>query len=196
MSYLYHLIYSTQQLQVGGKTLGTGALSTLLRGAQWWRSLLMDHGRKEAMETTWLPVGGASQRPAIITQGLCRGSSLSPALPGSGCLLSLPGLPGPLPTPNPHSRLPGPGIWGHPSCSVFLSFCSFLPPAVSLCVSYCRVAKTHCPHYAHAISAAVCGQVLVKKLKFSKTVLCRFAWGAGAGCSPKVLQPRKSYFRV
>ena len=70
VSYLYHLIYSTQQLQVGGKTLGTGALSTLLRGAQWWRSLLMDHGRKEAMETTWLPVGGASQRPAIITQGL------------------------------------------------------------------------------------------------------------------------------
>ena len=98
--------------------------------------------------------------------------------------------------PQPHSRLPGPSIWGHTSCSVFLSFCSFHPPAVSLCVSYCRVAKTHCPHYANAISAAVCGQVLVKKLKFSKTVLCLFAWGAGVGCSPKVLQPRKSYFRV
>ena len=85
------------------------------------------------METTWPPVGGASQRPAIITQGLCRNSSLSPALPRSGCLLTLPGLPGPLPTPNPHSRLAGPGIWGCPSCSVFLSFCSFLPPDVSLC---------------------------------------------------------------
>ena len=164
MSYLYHLIYSTQQLQVGGKTLGTGALSTLLRGAQWWRSLLMDHARKETMETTWPLISRASQRPAIITQGLCRGSSLSPALPGSGCLLSLPRLPGLLPTPNPHSRLPGPGICGQPSCSVFLSFCSFHPPAVSLCVSYCRVAKTRCPHHANATSAAVCGQVLVKKL--------------------------------
>ena len=82
----------------------------------------MDHGRKEAMETMWPPVGGASQRPAIITQGLCGSFSLSPALPGSGCPLSLPRLPGPLPTPNPHSWLPGSGIWGHPSCSVFLSF--------------------------------------------------------------------------
>ena len=164
MSYLYHLIYFTQQLQEAGKTLGTGALSTLLRGARGWRSLLMDHGRKEAMETTWLPVGRASQRPAIITHGLRRGSSLSPALPGSGCLLSLPGVPGPPPTPNPHSRLPGPGICGHPSCSVFLSFCSFHPSAVSLCVSYCRVAKTRGPHHANTTSAAVCGQVLVKKL--------------------------------
>jgi len=133
VSCLYHLIYFTQQLQAGGKTLEMGALSTLLRGAREWRPLLMDHGRKEAMETTWPLVSGASQRPAIITQGLCGSSSLSPALPGSGCLLSLPRLPGPLPTPNPHSWLPGSGIWGHPSCSVFLIFCSFLPPAVSLC---------------------------------------------------------------
>ena len=95
-----------------------------------------------------------------------------------------PRLSSPLPNPNPHSRLPGPGIWGHPSCSVFLSFCSFLPPAVSLWVSYCRVAKTHCPHHANATSAAVCGQVLVKKLKFSKTVLCLFpggVWRGGGG---------------
>ena len=51
VSCLYHLIYFTQQLQVGGKTLGMGALSTLLRGARGRRSLLMDHGREEAMET-------------------------------------------------------------------------------------------------------------------------------------------------
>ena len=92
-----------------------------------------------------------------------------------------PRLPGPLPTPNPNSRLPGPGILGCPSCSVFLSFCSFLPPTVSLCVSYCRVAKTSGPHHANPTSATVCGQVLVKKLKFSKTVLrlCGGGWGGG-----------------
>ena len=103
VSYLYHLIYFTQYLQAGGKTLETGALSTLLRGAWGWRSLLMDHGTKEAMETTWLLVSRASQKPAIITQGLCGSSSLSPALPRSGCLLSLPGLPGLCPpsTPTP-----------------------------------------------------------------------------------------------
>ena len=134
MSCLYHLIYFTQQLQEGGKTLGTGALSTLLRGSEWWRSLLMDHGRKEAMETMWLPVGGASQRPAIITQGLCGSFSLSPVLPGSGCPLSLPRLPSPLPTPKPHSRLPSRGIWSRPSCSVFLASVPF-SHQLCLCVS-------------------------------------------------------------
>ena len=88
VSYLYHLIYFTQQLQAGDKTLETGALSTLLRGAREWRPLLMDHGTKEAMETTWLLVSGASQRPAIITQGLCGNSSLSPALPTSAALIT------------------------------------------------------------------------------------------------------------
>ena len=145
VSCLYHLIYFTQQLQAGSKTLETGALSTVLRGARGWRSLLMDHGRKEAMDTTWPPVGGASQRPAIITQGLCRGSSLSPALPGSGCLLSLPGLPGPLPTPNPHSRLPGPGIWAHPSCSVVLASVHFAHQ-LFLCVSVIAGLQKHVVH--------------------------------------------------
>ena len=163
VSCLYHLTYFTQQLQAGGKTLGTGALSTLLRGTQGWRSILMDHGRKEAMETTWLPVGRDSQRPAIITQGLCGSSSLSLALSRSGCLLSLPGPPGPLPTTTAHYQFPSHGIWGCPSCSVFLSFCSYRPSAVLLRVSYCRVAKTRGPHHANATSAAVCGQVLVKK---------------------------------
>ena len=103
VSYLYLLIYFTQQLQAGGKTLGTGALSTLLRGAQGWRSLLMDHARKEATETTWPLISGASQRPAIMTQGLRGSSSLSLVLSRSGCLLSLPGLPGLCPpsTPTP-----------------------------------------------------------------------------------------------
>ena len=60
----------------------------------------MDHGRKEAMETTWPLVGGALQRPTIITQGLWGSSSLSPALPGSGCFLSLPHSPVLCPPPN------------------------------------------------------------------------------------------------
>ena len=76
----------------------------------------MDHGRKEAMETKWPPVGGASQRPAIITQGLCGSSSLSLALSRSGCLLSLPGPPGPLPTTTAHYQFPSHGIWGRPCC--------------------------------------------------------------------------------
>ena len=92
----------------------------------------MDHGRKEAMETKWPPVGGASQRPAIITQGLRRSSSLSPVLPGSGCLLSLPGSPVLCPLPTPTPGFPA-LAFGATLLAVFLSFCSFLPPAVSLC---------------------------------------------------------------
>lgn len=145
MSYLYHLIYFTQQLQVGGKTLGTGALSTLLRGARGWRSLLMDHGRKEAMETTWLPVGGASQRPTIITQGLCRGSSLSPALPGSGCLLSLPGLPGPLPTPNPTPGFPALAFGATLLALCFLASVHFTHQ-LCLCVSVIAGLQKHVVH--------------------------------------------------
>ena len=200
MSYLYHLIYFTQQLQVGGKTLGTGALSTLLRGAQWWRSLLMDHGRKEAMETTWLPVGGASQRPAIITQGLCRGSSLSPALPGSGCLLSLPGLPGPLPTPKPTPGFPALAFGAALLVLCFLASVHF-NHQLCLCVSYCMVAKILGPHHLRQLQLQSVASFGEETLKFSKTGLC-LCWGggcvggAGAGCSQKVLQPRKSYFRV
>ena len=106
VSCLYHLIYFTQQLQAGSKTLETGALSTVLRGARGWRSLLMDHGRKEAMETMWPPVVGASQRPTIITQGLHSSSSLSLVLPRSGCLLSLPGSPVLCPPPTPTPGFP------------------------------------------------------------------------------------------
>ena len=161
MSYLYHLIYFTQHLQAGGKTLETGALSTLLRGDRGWRSLLMDHGRKEAMETKWPPVGGASQRPTIMTQGLRGSSSLSPVLPGSGCLLSLPGSPVlcPLPTPTP----------GFPALAfgaTLLALCVLAPVHFShqlcLCVSYCRVAKTRCPHHANTTSAEVSGQVWLR----------------------------------
>ena len=163
MSYLYHLIYFTQQLQAGGKTLETGALSTLLRGARGLRSLLMDHGRKEAMETTWPPVGGASQRPAIMTQGLRRSSSLSPVLPGSGCPLSLPRLPCPLPTPNPTPSFPALAFGAALLVLCFLASVHF-SHQLCLCVSYCRVAKTQGPHHANATSTEVCGQVLVKKL--------------------------------
>ena len=163
VSYLYHLIYFTQHLQAGGKTLGTGARSTLLRGTQGWRSILMDRGRKEAMETTWPSVGGASQRPAIITQGLCGNSSLSPALPTSGCLLSLLGLPSLCPSSTPTS-----GFMALAFGATLLALC-FLDSVhfshqLCLCVSYCRVAKTQGPHHANATSTEVCGQVLVKKL--------------------------------
>ena len=172
MSYLYHLIYFTQQLQAGGKTLETGALSTLLRGDRGWRFLLMDHGRKEAMETKWPPVGGASQRPAIITQGLCRSSSLSPVLPGSGCLLSLPGSPVLCPLPTPTPGFPALAFGATLLALCFLSSVHF---AHHLClyVSYCRVAKAHGPHHANTTSAASLWPSFGEEtLKLSKTVLC------------------------
>ena len=75
-----------------------------------------------------------------------------------------PRLPGPLPTPNPNSRLPGPGIWGHPSCCVSLSFC--FSHQLCLCVSVmCRVAEPNDPHHANSTSATACGQVSVKSLR-------------------------------
>ena len=132
VSYLYHLIYFTQQLPAGGKNLETGALSTLLRGAQEWRSLLMDHGRKEATETTGPLVSGASHRPAIITQCLCGSSSLSPALPGSGCPLSVPSSPSSAHS-KPHSRLPDHGILRPP----FL-LCLLASVSPTSCVSVCQ----------------------------------------------------------
>ena len=138
----------------------------------------MDHGRKEAMETRWPPVGGASQRPAIITQGLRRSSSLSPVLPGSGCLLSLPGSPVLCPLPTPTPGFPALAFGATLLALCFLASVHF-SHQLCLCVSYCRVAKTRCPHHANTTSAEVCGQVLVKKLKFSKTVLCLFPWGGG-----------------
>ena len=100
----------------------------------------------------------------------------------------------------PHSQLPSSGIWGRPSCSVFLSFCSFLPPAVSLCVSYCRVAKTRCPHHANTISAAVCWSSFGEETEIFQDCLVSVSWGRGClwggSVFSKVLQPRKSYFRV
>ena len=162
VSYLYLLIYFTQQLQVGGKTLGTGALSTLLRGAQGWRSLLMDHARKEATETTWPLISGASQRPAIMTQGLRGSSSLSPVLPGSGCPLSLSGPPvlfRPL--------IPTPGFLAvafGAALAVSLSFC--FSHQLCLCVLVmCRFAEPNGPHHANPTSAIACGQVSVKRLR-------------------------------
>ena len=145
MSYLYHLIYFTQQLQAGGKTLETGALSTLLRGDGGWRSPLMDHGRKEAMETTWPLVGGALQRPTIITQGLWGSSSLSPALAGSGCPLSLPGLPCPLPTPNPTPGFPALAFGAALLVMCFLASVHF-SHQLYLCVSVIAGLQKHVVH--------------------------------------------------
>ena len=170
MSYPYHIIYFLQQLQAGGKTLQTGALSTLLRGARGWRSLLMDHGRNEEMETTWPQVSGASQRPAIITHGLRGSSSLSPVLPGSGCPLSLPGLPCPLPTPKPTPGFPALAFGAALLVLCFLASV-FFNHQLCLCVSYCRVEKTHGPHHANPTSAEVCGQVLVRNFEIFQDCL-------------------------
>ena len=105
----------------------------------------MDLGRKEATETMGPPVSGASQRPAIIIQGLCGSSSLSPALPGSGCPLSLPGLPGPLPTPNPT-----PGFLALAFGATLLALC-FLASVhfthqLCLCVSVIAGLQKHVVH--------------------------------------------------
>ena len=177
-----------------------GALSTLLRGAREWRPLLMDHGRKEAMETTWLPVIRASQRPTIITQGLRGSSSLSPAISGTGCLLRLPGSPVLCPPPTPTPGFPALAFGAALLALCFLASVHF---SHQLCLCVCVTAGLQ-KHVVHIMltqsQLQSVGQVLVKKLKFSTTVLCLFAWGAGWGgawavCSPKVLQPRKSYFR-
>ena len=138
------------------------------------------------METKWPPVGGASQRPAIITQGFCRSSSLSPVLPGSGYLLSLPGSPVLCPLPTPTPGFPALAFGATLLALCFLASVHF-SHQLCLCVSYCRVAKTRCPHHANTTSAEVCGQVLVKKLKFSKTVLCLFP----QVCSQRFCNPGK-----
>ena len=175
MSYLYHLIYFTQQLQAGGKTLETGALSTLLRVDWGWRSLLMDHGRKEAMETKWPPVCGALQRPTIITQGLWGSSSLSPPLPGSGCPLSLPRLPCPLPTPNPTPGFPALAFGAALLVLCFLASVHF-SHQLCLCVSYCRVAKIRGPHHLRQLQLQFVASFGEETLKFSKTVLHLCVW--------------------
>ena len=79
-------------------------------------------------------------------------------------------------------------LWhlGPPFLLCFLASVHF-SHQLCLCVSYCRVAKTRCPHHANTTSAEVCGQVLVKKLKFSKTVLCLFP----QVCSQRFCNPGK-----
>ena len=169
MSYLYHLIYFIQHLQAGGKTSEGSSVYFAQRGSG-WRSLLMNHGRKEATETTRPPVGGASQGPAIITQGLCGSSSLSPALPGSGCPLSLPGLPGPLPTPNPTPGFPALAFGATLLALCFLASVHFAHQ-LFLCVSVIAGLQKHVVHTMQTQlqlqSVASFGE---ETLKFSKTV--------------------------
>ena len=129
----------------------------------------MNHGRKEAMETTWPPVGGASQRPAIITQGLRGSSSLSPVLPGSGCPLSLPGLPGPLPTPKPTPGFPALAFGAALLVLCFLASV-FFNHQLCLCVSYCMVAKILGPHHLRQLQLQSVASFGEETLKFSKTV--------------------------
>ena len=131
----------------------------------------MNHGRKEAMDTTWPPVGGASQRPAIITQGLRGSSSLSPVLPGSGCPLSLPGLPSPLPTPKPTPGFPALAFGAGLLVLCFLASVHF-NHQLCLCVSYCRVAKIRGPHHLRQLQLQSVASFGEETLKFSKTVLC------------------------
>ena len=86
-----------------------------------------------------------------------------------------PRLSSPLPTPNPTPGFPALAFGATLLALCFLASVHF-SHQLCLCVSYCRVAKTRCPHHAKATSAACCGQVLVKKLKFSKTVLHLCVW--------------------
>ena len=97
-----------------------------------------------------------------------------------------PRLPSPLPTPNPTPGFPALAFGATLLALCFLASVHF-SHQLCLCVSYCRVAKTRCPHHAKATSAACCGQVLVKKLKFSKTVLCLFP----QVCSQRFCNPGK-----
>ena len=106
-----------------------------------------------------------------------------------------PRLSSPLPTPNPTPGFPALAFGATLLALCFLASVHF-SHQLCLCVSYCRVAKTRGPHHANTTSAASLWPSFGEEtLKFSKTVLC-LCWGAGAGCSQKVLQPRKSYFRV
>ena len=175
MSCLYHLTYFTQQIQAGGKTLETGALSTLLRGDRGWRSPLMDHGRKEAMETTWLPVIRASQRPTIITQGPRGSSSLSPAISGTGCLLRLPGSPVLCPPPTPIPGFPALAFGAALLVLCFLASVHF-SHQLCLCVSYCRVAKIRGPHHLRQLQLQFVASFGEETLKLSKTVLYLCVW--------------------
>ena len=122
----------------------------------------MDHARKETMETTWPLISRASQRPAIITQGLRGSSSLSPALPGRGCPLSLPGPPV---LCRPRTPTPGfPALAFGAALAVSLSFC--FSHQLCLCVLLmCMVAEPNGPHHANPTSATACGQVSVKRLR-------------------------------
>ena len=121
------------------------------------------------METTWPPVGGASQRPAIITQGLRGSSSLSPVLPGSGCPLSLPGLPGPLPTPKPTPGFPALAFGAALLVLCFLASVHF-NHQLCLCVSYCMVAKIRGLHHLSQLQLQSEASFGEETLKFSKTV--------------------------
>ena len=136
----------------------------------------MNHGRKEETETTRPPVGGASQGPAIITQGLCGSSSLSPVLPGSGCPLSLPGLPGPLPTPNPTPGFPALAFGATLLALCFLASVHFAHQ-LFLCVSVIAGLQKHVVHtmltQLQLKSVASFGE---ETLKFSKTVLRLCVW--------------------
>ena len=173
---------------MGGKNLEMGALSTLLRGAWEWRSLLMDHGRKEAMETTGPLVSRASQRPTIITQCLRGSSSLSPALPGSGCPLSVPGSLSSA-HPKPHSRLPVPGILGLP----FL-LCLLASVSPTSCVSVCQWCAGLQNHVVHIMLTQPQLQPVAsfwwRDLEiFQDCLMCVCMRGVS---SQKILGPRKS----
>ena len=77
--------------------------------------------------------------------------------------------------PQPHSRLPSPGIWGCPSCSCFLASVHF-SHQLCLCVSYCRVAKIHGPHHLRELQLQFVASFGEETLKFSKTVLYLCVW--------------------
>ena len=106
---------------------------------------------------------------AIITQGLRGSSSLSPVLPGSGCPLSLPGLPGPLPTPKPTPGFPALAFGAALLVLCFLASVHF-NHQLCLCVSYCMVAKIRGLHHLSQLQLQSEASFGEETLKFSKTV--------------------------
>ena len=96
-------------------------------------------------------------------------SSLSPALAGSGCPPSLPGLPCPLPTPNPTPGFPALAFGAALLVLCFLASVHF-NHQLCLCVSYCMVAKILGPHHLRQLQLQSVASFGEETLKFSKTV--------------------------
>ena len=145
MSCLYHLIYFTQQLQAGGKTLETGALSTLLRG---------DGGVKVSSDGPW-EEGSNGNHVAAGRRGFAEThhhhpGSLGklfpePCAPREWLLPKPPPLPSPLPTPKPTPGFPALAFGAALLVMCFLASVHF-SHQLYLCVSVIAGLQKHVVH--------------------------------------------------